>query len=385
MPQRGQEVFFDRMHEWSDRKLKLLENYVEPAAKILRSFNQIYYVDGFAGRGKYLDGASGSPIRIAELSQKFEREQKPYSFKCINVEENAEYFASLEAETAKFGRIVQNIHGRFADNLDRILCLINDQPAIFFLDPFGIKGIEWSAVRKIIWRKAPTDLWVRFDHLYAQRLDGNYEVNVKKFDNLPSLFGIQDESCLHDLLSAGNTPEERIRDCMELYRKQLEVEFKKAKKGSGYANSYAIKSLKEMDKYYLMFASAHEKGIVLASNVVYGVEEDYEKKLQEYNEMLQGGKPEAEQMYLFEEEEPTPDKIFNEKVTQLKNDIWRKCKGQELSRIKIHASILDTWFGRIKAKHITRALTILKDEGFILSANGNIGNDKTVFRFKSSD
>src|SRR5260221_2026435 len=123
MPQKAKEDFFDELHEWSDRKLKLLENYVDPAAKILRSFNQIYYVDGFAGRGKYRDGASGSPIRIAELSQKFEREQKPYSFKCINVEENAEYFANLEAETAKFGRIVQNIHGRFADNLDRILYL----------------------------------------------------------------------------------------------------------------------------------------------------------------------------------------------------------------------------------------------------------------------
>src|SRR6266496_2852664 len=176
MPQPDQEDFFDTLHEWSERKLKLLKNYVEAADKILGSINQIYYVDGFAGRGTYRDGGIGSPIRIAELAQQYEREGKSYSFKCINVEENAEYFANLQKETAKFGSLVQNLHGRFADNLDQILRVIGNQPAIFFLDPFGIKGIDWSAVRKIINRKAKTDLWIRFDHIELRRLDGNYEV-----------------------------------------------------------------------------------------------------------------------------------------------------------------------------------------------------------------
>jgi three-Cys-motif partner protein len=370
------------MHEWSDRKLKLLKKYVDPAAKILGSKMQIYYVDGFAGRGTYRDGSKGSPIRIAELAKQFEIEGKPYSFRCINVEENEEYFANLQADTAQFGSTVQNIHGRFADNLDFILQVIGNQPAIFFLDPFGIKGIEWSAVRKIIWRKAPTDLWIRFDHLYARRLDGNYEVNEKKFENLPALFGMQDESHLHDLLSAGDTPEERIRDCMEIYRKQLEEEFKKAK-GSGYADSYAIKSLTALDKYYLMFATSHEKGIVLASTVVYGVEKGYQKELQEYNELQQGGKPEAEQIYLFEEEKPTEEKIFKEKVAHLKIDIVKKCKGRTLSRLNIHARILDTWFGRIGTSHMTEALKNLKNEGYILEMNGNASEEKTKCRFKA--
>src|SRR6266487_3102223 len=112
MSQPSQEDFFDKMHEWSDRKLKLLKAYVEPAAKILGRINRIYYVDGFAGRGTYRDGSIGSPIRIAELAQQFEREGKSYSFRCINVEENAEYFANLQKETAKFGSLVQNLHGR---------------------------------------------------------------------------------------------------------------------------------------------------------------------------------------------------------------------------------------------------------------------------------
>ena len=90
MPQPDQEDFFDTLHEWSERKLQLLKRYVEAADKILGSINQIYYVDGFAGRGTYRDGNKGSPIRIAELAQQYKQEGKPYSFKCINIEENAE-------------------------------------------------------------------------------------------------------------------------------------------------------------------------------------------------------------------------------------------------------------------------------------------------------
>jgi three-Cys-motif partner protein len=372
------------MHEWSERKLQLLKKYVDAADKILGSINQIYYVDGFAGRGTYRDGAKGSPIRIAELAQQYEREGKSYSFRCVNVEEDSEYFANLQEETTKFGSIVQNLHGRFTDQLDYILRVIGNQPAIFFLDPFGIKGIDWSAVRKIINRAAPTDLWIRFDHIDVRRLDGNYEVNEKKFDILPTVFGIQDEDHLHSLLASGDTSGDRIQTCMELYRDQLEREFKIAKR-AGYADAYAIKSLAGQDKYYLIFATAHEKGIVLASNIVYGVEEDYQRELLEYRELHALEDVQAEQLYLIPPEEPTEEEIFQEKVTHLKADIWMKCKGRKLSRINIHVSILKTWFGRIKASHMTAALKALQNEGYILEINGNISSDRTLFRFNASD
>lgn len=86
MPQPTQDQFFLRMYEWSDRKLQLLQRYIDSAAKILGKIDRIYYVDGFAGRGTYLDGSIGSPIRIAELAQRFAEEGKPYSFRCINDE-----------------------------------------------------------------------------------------------------------------------------------------------------------------------------------------------------------------------------------------------------------------------------------------------------------
>ena len=71
---------------------------------------------GFHTRAECLvngpDSSDQIPIRLRELAQQYEREGKSYSFKCINVEENIEYFANLQEETAKYGNIVQNIYGR---------------------------------------------------------------------------------------------------------------------------------------------------------------------------------------------------------------------------------------------------------------------------------
>src|SRR6266566_273240 len=126
--------YFDEMHEWSERKLQLLQAYVDSAVKILGSRNRVYYIDGFAGRGMYRDGSKGSPVRIAELAKKNEIDGKSYVLKCINVEEDDEHFANLQEETARFGKTVQNFHGRFNDNLAAILKVIGSQPSIFFLD-----------------------------------------------------------------------------------------------------------------------------------------------------------------------------------------------------------------------------------------------------------
>ncbi len=77
----NQAEFFAELKEWSERKLRLLEKYVEPAARILgATHGLVFYVDGFAGRGVYDDKAQtkGSPVRIAKLAEKFEQEGRSY-------------------------------------------------------------------------------------------------------------------------------------------------------------------------------------------------------------------------------------------------------------------------------------------------------------------
>ena len=70
--------------------------------------------------GIYRDGSKGSPVRAAEMSEQNKAAGKKSIFRCINVEENSEYFANLQSSTAAFGADVLNLHGTFAANVDRI-------------------------------------------------------------------------------------------------------------------------------------------------------------------------------------------------------------------------------------------------------------------------
>ncbi len=382
MPQPSQPDYFDELKEWSKRKLQLLEDYVKAASKIMGIIGRVYYVDGFAGEGFYDDNSKGSPVRIAELAQSYEKEAKPYSLKCINIEESRKRFANLQGATVEFGNLVLNLPGTFVDNIDRILREIGDQPTICFLDPFGLKGIDWMGVKKIINRgtRSSTDFWIRFDTQTASRLYGFFDSlipNAEQYlETLSNVFGIEDKTYLYSRL-AGKTAEDRFQNALHLYMERLVNEFKKAR-GSGYADVYPIKTLSGKIKYYLVFATAHPKGITLASEVVYKVEETYQREVQEFKEM------QPRQLSLFSSE-PTQEEIFKEKVDRLKKDIWKACKGRTLSRTDIYISIIQEWFGKVSGKHMNEALKDLKNSGHILKIDGAISQGGTNFTFRDLD
>lgn len=374
--------FFDDLKDWSERKLQLLENYVSAASKIMGILGQVYYIDGFAGEGIYDDGSKGSPVRIAELAQQYEREGKPYALRCINIEENKKRYANLQAATAQFRHLVLNLQGSFTENINHILRKIGNQPTICFLDPFGLKGIDWMSIEKIINRSpyASTDFWIRFDAQTALRLRGFFDSqlpNAEQYlETLDSVFGTKDLTYLKAQL-AGKTAEERFQNALDLYKERLIAQFKQSR-GSGYADIYPIKTLEGKVKYYLVFATAHAKGIILASEVVYKVEEDYQKELQEFKELR------GYQLQLFPRD-PTPEEIARDKVNRLKEDIWKIGQGKAISRINIYTSILQEWFGKIKSTHVTNALKMLQQEGRILKIEGPLSQNNTLFTFRASD
>lgn len=379
MPQPTDSEFFQTMHDWSEQKLRLLTSYVDAATRILGSWRAPYYIDGFAGRGLYADGSRGSPLRIADLALQLETEGKSYAFRCINVEENDDHFANLARETARYGPLVQNFHGRFADHLDKILQTIAGHPAIFFLDPFGLKGIEWSALQKIIARRGSTDLWIRFDHNDARRLDGNFGVNDGKFRLLAEVFGISNLARLHTLLDVGATPAQRADQCLKLYQARLQQAFQQAR-GLGYADAYPIRSLEETYKYHMLFATAHNVGRILASNTVYTVEETFQKKVQDHRDLSQL----ATQPTLFAEYEPEQisEARFAATVKALCADLKQRFAGKRVSRSVLHAALLDTWFGKANTQHVSAALRQLKKDEIILEQSGILSHGKTLFTFR---
>ncbi len=371
--------YFNDLKEWSKRKLDLVRKYLDGASKILGSIDVVYYIDGFAGRGSYGSEADGlipgSPLQAARLAQ----DSKSYSLRCINIEKDPDVFAALERELKPYQGFVTNINGEFSQHIGQILTLVGNKPVVCFLDPFGIDGIDWSAVSKLIRRRGITDFWVRFDVSELRRRAGYYNSNLagadKQFDILCRVYGVDDKDTLYQQLD-GYDPKMRKDNALNFYMKRLEEEFSSVR-GQGYTAAYRIGSLKEETKYYLVFATADLKGLVLANNIVCDVEEVYQKEVERYKSSR------TPQLSMFSFIDPSEEEILRSKVDQLKDAIWDSCQGQTLTRLQIYGSVMDEWFGVIKSKHMTRAIKELKDEGKIIDLQGNPSNDKSIAKFAS--
>lgn len=378
MPQVKSKDFFVARREWSEWKHQLLNMYLATASKIMGGiWERVVYVDGFAGRGTYGDGDAllpGSPLKAAELARDYATRGKTYSLQCINIEEDEECFADLCAVTAPFGDLVINCSGTFVENIDRIVREMRGRAAICFLDPFGIKGIDWSAVEQLIRRPNPTDLWIRFDHQTVRRLSGFFASGdprgPKKLNNLLRVYGITDAEFLHEQL-AGPTTEVRLEKALMLYMARLAQTYQKVR-GDGHSAVYPIRTRDGQIKYHMVFATGHRKGMTVANDVVFTVEETYQKKVRN---------SQPHQLGLFD---PSPEQIFVEIVQNLRQNIWESYKGRIASRSDIYIEMLhQDWFGRIKSTHLTKALKALQDENYIIQTTGATSKDETRFTFRS--
>jgi three-Cys-motif partner protein len=371
------EEFFSDLKDWSVRKLNIIKRYVDGFSRILGSrHKEVFYVDGFAGRGVYDKGEKGSPVLAAEVSQDFQGKNVPFTLKCINVEKEPDNFSNLNNETKKFGNLVENLPGTFEENIDHILEKTKGNPTIFFIDDFGIKGTGWETVEKVIARKDSTDIWIRFDYKTVRRLAGFYESDAKdaqgKLNTLQNLFGITSKAYLQSKLD-GDSPERRVNNAVALYIEQLEKTFLKFGKKGGFAASYPIISVDGQRKYHLVFACAHPKATILASNIVNGVEETFQREKEEYKELITG------QMSFFTTE-VSESYIFDDKVKNLKQAILLLPKGKPMSREEILFSVIShdkTWFGKIGRKHLTQAIKDLANSSTI-KCHGTPGSDDAV-------
>jgi three-Cys-motif partner protein len=371
--------FFGELKEWSERKLNILEKYLIPFTQILGSqAKKVYYVDAFAGAGIYSDGAKGSPVRAAELAKKCRDENKSYRLSCINIEANRNNYQNLQDNTASFDAdLVLNLHGTFADNADQILNKIDGSAALCFLDPFGVKGIPWELIQKLINRRSPTDFWIRFDYITLLRLAG-FQNSVapgaaKNVQTLLETYGIQDEQALFSRLNTAGDAETKRQNAVAFYMERLKQEFKFTR-DNGFAGYYPIKSIIGQDKYFLVFGSGHPKGFILASELICGIEETYQREVEEYQAQ------QLRQLSLFPSDKPTTADIFQDKVARLKESILIQCANKQLSRIDIYQQILLDWFGKLRATHMTKALNAMVEAGEAKLISGPPSDDRAIYQ-----
>ncbi len=139
-------------------KHTLFKKYFEAWSKILGMvFKDIGYLDGFAGRGKYINTRRhGSPILA--LRTLTENEHYFGSCQCIFVEKDTDNFETLrKILKKKENEISHKIsiecrNKEFSKILPYYLKSLSEKPFFVFLDPFGFKGLPLNDIKEILTR-----------------------------------------------------------------------------------------------------------------------------------------------------------------------------------------------------------------------------------------
>lgn len=238
---------FEERKEWSKRKHDLVIRYLKGFVKILggATKDKVYYVDGFSGPGIYEDGAKGSPVLAAEYAQSLL--ENYYHLHCINVEIDPECFGNLVRNPIMCQDFTTNYCGGFGDYLNLIMALINEYPTIFFLDPFGVKGMEWHYVSPILKREPITEILMRINPIDISRLAGFSDSDkpgaAQKRQLLTELYGFDNSEQWENVWNAEGTD-----GLVRLYKQRL-LETMSEATGRAYVATYPIRTIDGIVKY----------------------------------------------------------------------------------------------------------------------------------------
>lgn len=327
---------------WSRWKHEILINYLQVMSVVLRSYGVIFYVDGFAGPGRYVeDGVDGSPLIAAKHAKGLSYSHRDYDLRCINVEFDSGVFEDLQNATKPFADYVDNFHGSFSDFVPEILQRISDQPTLFFLDPIGIVDLTWESLTPVFERRSVTELLVRFDAQTASRLTGKGKRLHKSFN---AVLGEPDSEYWTRYVSDfAMRPFDKKSRLTIAYEDKLREYFE-------FVSRIPIRSSDNRLQYFLLFATRSLKGVKVMNDTVNKVEGIRARTLEEEQRRNTGDY----QVPMFSDEhyDEMDLRSLKRAVEQVMSD------GKPIVRddLRARVALLDSNLGRFSVSHFTAVL-----------------------------
>ena len=150
---KNQKSFFEKLQPWSKIKNDLLSTYLVPYfAKISSTGRNTFYVDCFAGQGRFDDGNEGSPFLAARIREEvLSRKQGRHGdIELAFIEK--EYGDILKKNLSEFFphcKSLSVIPGSFESDLASLLQLHRRENLFLYIDPFGIKSLQYSVFQAL--------------------------------------------------------------------------------------------------------------------------------------------------------------------------------------------------------------------------------------------
>jgi three-Cys-motif partner protein len=138
--------FFKSKNSWSEIKDRLLSCYLpQYFQKLLMTRKEIFYVDCFAGKGKFDDGNDGSPIIALKIREDCIKRTMAQNA-CINtcfIDLN--YADELKANIVDFcdnSGFLTVISGKYEEKIEQILSNKRGVNIFLYIDPYGIRALD---------------------------------------------------------------------------------------------------------------------------------------------------------------------------------------------------------------------------------------------------
>lgn len=169
--------FFRIKRSWSTVKDKILRDYVVCYLKTVPGLRRpILIVDAFAGPGQFGDDSDGSPAIICKAIS--EQTTNRARASCLFSDVRAGHRAALERNLSCYiqGGITERPFEDCAQALSRALEIGAGSTIFFYLDPYGIKDLDFDMVRQIYERdsRQSTEVLINFNFRTFMRMSGNW-------------------------------------------------------------------------------------------------------------------------------------------------------------------------------------------------------------------
>jgi len=223
------------------------------------------YIDGFAGRGIYETGEPGSPILAMRAAQEqIDKIGKLKEFLCVFIENNYENFSCLDEQVALAAPecpavTYETIRNTFEATIHNFLEKIGSDrtiPLLYFIDPFGWKGIPFETIKGIMAQPKSEILFVFMTYEMARFLDSPFHE-----ESLTQLFNGDSWKS-----ASRNTGEKRHGALVQVYEGLLKNETK-----AEYVWPFRVSdSFMRRTKYYIIYATHHFKGLRVMKEIMKG-------------------------------------------------------------------------------------------------------------------
>lgn len=335
-------------------KHEMLARYLDGWFPVLTKWNgRVVFLDGFAGRGRYVDGSEGSPLialrRLVEhksFSQMMHRE-----FVFLFVEANRENYENLEREVEAFKRDYASRKGGWPEKIktqlvnapfDRtatdIINTLREQrrnlaPTFAFVDPFGYSGLPMDLLAELL-AYPRTEAFVNFMVGHVQR----FIEREGQESAMRSVFGLEVDEVLEGFVDGRDN---RVAHLHKVYVNQL-----RQRVGFDYVRSFAMVNKTGNVGYYLCHGTRHRLGVKLMKAAMCAVDPGAEYTFSDRT---------ADHTFLFAAE---PD------LHPLRTAILQRYQGE----VGVLVDDIE-WFAILETDyretHIRKVLTSLESEKFI--------------------